>query len=411
MKKLLACLLIAAMLIPSLAGCGKGAVEPDPAAAGYVEKPVGKVSGVTLDKLDEKLLDYIGERQSGNFVISPMSFKYAYGLVLAGAEGNTKQELLDAFKMNNRETLEALLESFYEFADKYDNSKGFHYGEASADEAEKMRFALKIANSVWTHEDSDGVKDEYKKRIKKYNAEYFEFSGNVSKKLNEWVSENTNGMIPKMLPDDYDADVIVMMLVNALYFKGVWEEAFKENNTTKAMFTTASGKEVKKNFMMRSDKMQYYSDDDTQLVILPMQGNTAMAFVLGSTENIAEKLAKAEERNVNLAVPKFKVETSLENRELCDFLRACGVSDAFNGEAADFSGMTDEVLYIDDVIQRAKLTIDENGVEGAAATDIIYFGAMPDEFVNFTADRPFSFFVIADAETERYVLFEGKIVE
>ncbi|MBR5942019.1 MAG: hypothetical protein IKZ81_01600 [Clostridia bacterium] len=411
MKKLLACLLIAAMLIPSLAGCGKGAVEPDPAAAGYVEKPVGKVSGVTLDTLDEKLLDYIGERQSGNFVISPMSFKYAYGLVLAGAEGNTKQELLDAFKMNNRETLETLLESFYEFADKYDNSKGFHYGEASADEAEKMRFALKIANSVWTHEDSDGVKDEYKKRIKKYNAEYFEFSGNVSKKLNEWVSENTNGMIPKMLPDDYDADVIVMMLVNALYFKGVWEEAFKENNTTKAMFTTASGKEVKKNFMMRSDKMQYYSDDDTQLVILPMQGNTAMAFVLGSTENIAEKLAKAEERNVNLAVPKFKVETSLENRELCDFLRACGVSDAFNGEAADFSGMTDEVLYIDDVIQRAKLTIDENGVEGAAATDIIYFGAMPDEFVNFTADRPFSFFVIADAETERYVLFEGKIVE
>ncbi|MBR5769107.1 MAG: hypothetical protein IKX98_03255, partial [Clostridia bacterium] len=179
MKKLLACLLIAAMLIPSLAGCGKGAVEPDPAAAGYVEKPVGKVSGVTLDTLDEKLLDYIGERQSGNFVISPMSFKYAYGLVLAGAEGNTKQELLDAFKMNNRETLETLLESFYEFADKYDNSKGFHYGEASADEAEKMRFALKIANSVWTHEDSDGVKDEYKKRIKKYNAEYFEFSGNV----------------------------------------------------------------------------------------------------------------------------------------------------------------------------------------------------------------------------------------
>ncbi|MBO4584418.1 MAG: hypothetical protein J5756_05050 [Clostridia bacterium] len=411
MKKLLACLLIAAMLIPSLAGCGKGAVEPDPAAAGYVEKPVGKVSGVTLDKLDEKLLDYIGERQSGNFVISPMSFKYAYGLVLAGAEGNTKRELLDAFKMNNRETLEALLESFYEFADKYDNSKGFHYGEASAEEAEKMRFALKIANSVWTHEDSDGVKDEYKKRIKKYNAEYFEFSGNVSKKLNEWVSENTNGMIPKMLPDDYDADVIVMMLVNALYFKGVWEEAFKENNTTKAMFTTASGKEVKKNFMMRSDKMPYYSDDDTQLVILPMQGNTAMAFVLGSTENIAEKLAKAEERNVNLAVPKFKVETSLENGELCDFLKACGVSDAFNGEAADFSGMTDEVLYIDDVIQRAKLTIDENGVEGAAATDIIYLGAMPDEFVNFTADRPFSFFVIADAETERYVLFEGKIVE
>lgn len=409
MKRIIALMLALVIGAAIFAGCGKSA-EADPAAAGYVEKPVGKVNGAALYNLDEKLLDYISERQSGNFVFSPLSFKYAYALMLAGAEGNTKKELLDAFKLNNGETLEALLESFYEFADKYDNSKGFHYGEASAEEAEKMRFALKIANSVWTHEDSDGVKDEYKKKIKKYNAEYFEFSGNVSKKLNEWVSENTNGMIPKMLPDDYDADGIVMMLVNALYFKGVWEEAFKENNTTKAMFTTASGKEVEKSFMMRSDKMSYYSDDDTQLVILPMQGNTAMAFVLGSTENIADKLEKAVDRNVNLAVPKFKVETSLENRELCDFLRACGVSDAFG--AADFSGMTDEGgIYIEDIIQRAKLTIDEKGVEGAAATDIIYLGAVMGEYVNFTADRPFSFFVIADAETERYVLFEGKIVE
>ncbi|MBQ9557966.1 MAG: hypothetical protein IJU94_05100 [Clostridia bacterium] len=414
MKKFLAFILALALFVPLLAACGKS-VEPDSAAAGYIKKPVGEVKGVTLATLNEKLLDYVGERRSGNFVISPMSFKYAYGLMLAGAEGNTKKELLDAFGMNGEAGLEEMLADFGEFAGNFDKAGGFHHGTASSEEAEKMRFALKIANSIWTHEDSDGVKAEYKEKIKNYNAEYFEFSGNVGKKLNEWVSEKTNGLIPKMLQEGYDTDNIAMMLVNALYFRGVWQVAFSEEKTSKAVFTTANGNEVKKDFMISSGMLSYYEDDDTQLVILPIQNygydvRNGMVFVLGSTENIDEKISKAESRTVNLAIPKFDVETSLINNEFCDFLKACGVSDAFG--VADFSGMTDDDgIFIGSIIQRAKLAIDEKGLEGAAATDIIMLGAMPDEPVNFTADRPFSFFLVADLQTSRHVIFEGRIVE
>ena len=147
MKRLIACLLALALFVPLLTACGKG-VEPDPAAAGYVEKPVGKVSGVTLTTLNEKLLDYVGERQSGNFVISPMSFKYAYGLLLAGAEGNTKKELLGAFALENEHYINKALSSFNEYAEE---SAGYT--------------DLKIANSVWTREDIGSVKQRYKEKI------------------------------------------------------------------------------------------------------------------------------------------------------------------------------------------------------------------------------------------------------
>ena len=151
------------------------------------------------------------------------------------------------------------------------------------------------------------------------------------------------------------------------------------------------------------------------MVIVPLQNEAGVAFVIGSTERINEKISKAEHHNVNLAVPKFELETSLEHNELCDFLKACGISDAF-GAAADFSGMNDVGVYVESIIQRSKLGINETGVEGAAATDVIYLGAMMEEPVEFKADRPFSFFVVADTNADVHysdyeVLFEGRIVE
>ena len=413
MKKVLACILALALFVPLLAACGKS-VEPDPAAAGYVEKPAGKVEGAGLKTLDEKLLDYIAERQSGNFVFSPLSFKYAYGLMLAGAEGKTLTELLAAFGIKDRSELENELAAVSAFAEKFDGSTGYHYGSVSSEEAEKALFSMSIANSVWMREGSDGVKDGYKDKIKNYKAEYCEFtSGNVVKKANDWVNEKTNGMIPRILPDGTDGDAVAMMLINALYFKDAWEEEFKTSDTKKGDFTTADGKTVKKDFMQKTDLVRYYSDDDTRLIIIPLQNKAAVAFVLGSTEDVSKKIANAHDCNVDIAIPKFEAETSLEHNELGDFLKACGVSAAF-GEAADFSGMTDGRVYVSEIIQRAKLCVDESGVEGAAATDVIYLSGMSGEPVEFRADRPFSFFVLGDSGDiykEWFVIFAGKTVE
>ena len=415
MKRIIALMLALVIGAALFAGCGKSA-EADPAAAGYAEKPTGTVEGATLKTLDEKLLDYISERQSGNFVFSPLSFKYAYALMLAGAEGKTRAELLSALGLNDESELDAALEAVYEFAEKFDGSSGFNGGDMSSEEAEKAVLSMKIANSVWTREGSGGVKDGYKDKIEKYKAEYFDFdSRSVVKKANDWVMEKTSGMIPRILPDGTDGDAITMMLINALYFKGVWVKAFKEEKTVKGDFTTAAGSKVKKDYMQTVDMIYYYSDDDTQLVIVPLQHNAGVTFVIGSTERINEKISKAEKHNVNLAVPKFELETSLEHNELCDFLKACGVSDAF-GSAADFSGMNDGGVYVESIIQRAKLGINETGVEGAAATDVIYLGSMMEEPVEFKADRPFSFFVVADTNADVHyrdyeVLFEGRIVE
>ncbi|MBP5206963.1 MAG: hypothetical protein J6330_00730 [Clostridia bacterium] len=399
MKRLIACLLALALFAPLLTACGKG-VEPDPAAAGYVEKPVGKVSGVTLDKLDEKLLDYVGERQSGNFVISPMSFKYAYGLLLAGAEGNTKRELMDAFGIDDEWYINKAISSFNEIAE---NSASY--------------VDLKIANSVWTGDETGPVKQSYKDKIKEYNAEHFEISGNVGKKVDEWVNEKTNGMIPRLFPEGHDLSEVVMMQLNALYFKGAWDTEFKLEKNQRATFTKADGTFVEKDFMIQSEMMPYYKDEDTQLVILKIRNfksEMGVVFVLGSTDDLIKKIGRAyyNEPIVNLAIPKFEVETSLEHDELCDFLKACGVADAFDDLKADFSGITDTQVFVSEIIQRAKLGINESGIEGAAATVVEYsLGAMPTQSVEFIADRPFSFFVVADLQASRHVIFEGRIVE
>ncbi|MBO4934668.1 MAG: serpin family protein [Clostridia bacterium] len=400
MKRIIALTLALVIGAAIFAGCGNQPAEPDPAAAGYVEKPVGKVNGAALYNLDEKLLDYIAERQSGNFVISPMSFKYAYGLMLAGAEGNTKKELLGAFALENEHYINKALSSFNEYADE------------SAGNTD-----LKIANSVWTREDIGSVKQSYKEKIKEYNAEYFDFSGNVAEKADEWVKGKTNGMIPRLFPEGHDTSDLVMLQLNALYFKGAWDSEFKPEDNQRSDFTKEDGSFVEKDFMFQSEAMPYYEDEDTKLVILPIRdfySETGVVFVLGSTDDLIEKIGKAYNSRpiVNLAIPKFEVETSLENGEFCDFLKACGVADAFDASDADFSGITDMPLYVSEIIQRAKLGINEKGIEGAAATEIGYsLGFMPTESVDFKADRPFSFFVVADLQTSRHVIFEGRIVE
>lgn len=402
MKKVLAFILALELFVPLLAACGKS-VEPDPAAAGYIKKPVGEVKGVTLATLNEKLLNYIGERQSGNFVISPMSFKYAYGLMLAGAEGNTKKELLDAFALEDEHYINKALSSFGEYA------------EESAAQVD-----LKIANSVWTRKDLGDVKQSYKEKINDYAAEYFDFdfSGNVAKKADEWVNGKTNGMIPRLFPEGHDTTELVMMQLNALYFKGAWDAEFKPENNQRANFTKEDGSCVEKEFMFQSETMPYYEDEDTQLAILKIRNfksETGVVFVLGSTDNLLQKIGKAcsYQPIVNLSIPKFEVETSLEHDELCDFLKACGVSDAFIGSKADFSGITDAAqIFVSEIIQRAKLGINEKGIEGAAATVVDYsLGIMPTVSVDFIADRPFSFFLVADLQTSRHVIFEGRIVE
>ena len=378
-----------------------------------------------LNPFDERFMAYLSKHTDGNYMSSPLSFRYALGLLLAGAEGETKTELLHALGVGSEEEWIVHCLDFNGFAESFAAGLEQEIGEFSTakkegwlpSDAEEPFRALRVANSVWkTERIAEQFKEGYKESVEKnYAAEYRSFNAmNAVEKINEWADIKTEHMIDKLLPDDYDTSNLAVVLMNALYFKDAWWESFPEALTKEDDFHARDGRTTRKEFMTKEDLFSWYADEETELVIIPMKGGVSMAFVLGSTENLPEKIAKAETARVQVTIPKIDLETDFSNGELIDFLKECGVSLAFDEKKADFSAMIDHQVFVDDIIQKTRLKLDEEGVEAAAVT---FIGmdekglAVPDEPKVFNADRPFSFYIYATCNETTAMMFAGEIVE
>ena len=387
----------------------------------HVENVAGQMKGSSFD---EALMEYLAAKNGGNFMASPLSFRYALGLLLAGAEGETKTELLKALGVKNEKAFTESCLRFNAFAENYEASfqrqLEQHREQVKQgwipDDGNEPFMALRVANSVWRNEllNEMFTKKYTKKVSENYGAEYRSFlPENVVEEVNKWASIKTEKMIEKLLPDNYDAGDLAVILMNALYFKDNWVDEFSEEGTREEKFTTKNGKTVKKQFMHQTEHYQYYKDDATELVILPMEGGVKMAFVIGDQHDVASKINKAESRKVSVAIPKIDLETSFEQGEFVDFLKARGVNLAFDADFADFSGMIDTPVYVSDIIQKTRIKLDEKGVEAAAVTAIMVARSSynPEKPIEFRADRPFSFYIYADAGNEMAVMFAGQIVK
>ena len=196
---------------------------------------------ILTDSFDERFFAYLSVHAEGNYMASPLSFRYALGLLLAGAEGETKAELLQALGVSSEEewiehcldfngfvaTFAADLERERE---EYRYQKEQGWIPAGTPEPEIFR-ALRVANSVWKAERiKEEFKEGYKESVEKnYAAEYRSFTAeNAVEKINEWADVKTEHMIDKLLPDDYDTSNLAVVLMNALYFKDAWWESFPE---------------------------------------------------------------------------------------------------------------------------------------------------------------------------------------
>ncbi|GEM_PF-1775263 len=372
---------------------------------------------------EEALLDFINSRVSGNYMVSPLSFRYALGLLLAGTEGQTKTELLTALGVENEEEWNTYCETFNGFVqwfmdgyedDQEQQKKGISGGWLEPSTELPYR-ALRVANSVWKRADLPDLKEGYKARIEKvYAAEYADFTAkNAVSRINSWADRKTEHMIPSLLPDGYDTSSMEYVLMNALYFKDSWVDTFSEGATYDDIFYAKNGTNTTKSYMTQSGRYTYYQDADTQIVTIPMAGGVYMTFVIGDTENLSEKMAKGSHRTGRVTIPKLDLETSLSGGEFVDFLKSRGATTIFSDQA-DLSRMTDRQVHIGDIVQKTRIKLDEDGVEAAAVTGIIVYNSVydPSEPFVFTADRPFHFYIhttVNNAMTA--LLFAGEIVE
>lgn len=362
-----------------------------------------KVSGESMTFKDEfNILKFMPDDK--NYMVSPFSLKMAMSLAANGADGTTKDEILTAFGIDN---LDSYNTAAKELIERYEGTSSVK---------------LNVANSIWLNKDVAGkdikFTDEYKKLVSEYykGTASEEDAKNIAMKINSWVEKKTNNKIKNLLPEG-DAKFL-SVLVNTIYFKGEWAEQFEEYATKEEDFTDRNGKVEKTDFMHKTERYRFYEDENMKMVRVPYKGGkTAMYLVLPTNEDkmdIATALDNMNSYKIRLSFPKFKTEYSLSFKEI---LKHIGIEKAFEKWEAEFDEVMfegvkeEENVYVDDVLQKTFIEVDENGTEAAAATAVIMneatsIGPGMEEIKEFKADRPFIYFIRDDVTHE--VLFIGE---
>ena len=332
-----------------------------------------------------------------NTLISPLSVLCALAMTANGAEGETREQMEAVLGMSVEE-LNLYLYSYI---------NALPQGE---------KYKLSVANSIWfTDDDRFTVNQDFlQTNADYYGADIYKtpFDKQTLKDINNWVKNETDNMIPKVLEDIPDA--AIMYLINALAFEAEWTEIYEKNQVRDKTFTKEDGTKQDVELMYSTEGkyiedenatgfIKYYKERKYAFVaLLPNEGVTVSEYVNSlDGASLAALLANAESRSVETAIPKFESEYDIE---MSSILEAMGMSNAFNVTFADFTGIGDSTeggIYISKVIHKTYIQVGEKGTKAGAVTAIEMndgSAGPPDEIKQVYLDRPFVYMLI-DCET------------
>ena len=349
-----------------------------------------------------KLLQDLQEREPGvNIFISPLSISIALTMTYNGAVGETERAMAEVLE------IDAL-----DLSTINNSNKALRTSLENPD----PKVEISIANSIWSRQGVDFNPDFLERNREFFGAEIasLDFSSpQATAIINEWVDTNTNGKIEKIV-DRIDPQTL-LFLINAIYFKGNWQDEFDKALTRPGTFHLATGSEKQVQMMRREGEYPYFRGENFEATSLPYgDGRLGMYIFLPSRDSNLNKflgdlnaenwegwISQLQDRRHELMLPRFKLEYEVR---LNDTLEALGMGIAFGG-GADFSGMGPS-LFISEVRHKTFVEVNEEGTEAAAVTAVVGVKSLPPAF---RVDRPF-FFAIYDAETET-ILFMGTVTE
>ncbi len=350
-----------------------------------------------------KLLSRLAEEDpAGNVFISSFSVAAALAMAYNGAEGETGAALAEALGVTGL-SLQRVNEA---------NAALIAMGKDLDPGVQ-----LAVANSIWI-KDGLGLSSDFMRSIESYyagRAASLDFaSPGAAEVINAWVADKTHGKIQELVTAELIEEAI-LILINAVYFKGTWAEPFNRRKTRDRDFHLSGGEQKRVAMMSRSGEYDYYEDEDLQAVSLPYgDGRFSMMVVLprpsSSIGELRQNLSPASwqrwasdlrPRRGEVALPRFKIEYGEDLLPVLRALYGGGVS------AEDFAAMGAGPLMISNVIHKTVLEVNEEGAEAAAATAAIMprgFSSPPFEMI---VNRPF-FCAIRDNVTG-LLLFMGLI--
>ncbi len=352
-----------------------------------------------------KMTDLLSAEASGkNIMFSPTNLNFALGMIAEGAKGETKGILDDYLGTND----------FAAYAKEYlDKIKAYN----TEDESYEYQSKVKIADAVWV-DNGLTLQEKFKNTVSdSFGAEVEAVDFSAAEKtcdvINSWCDKNTEGLIPKIITPDLINDNTGLCLTNSLYFESGWSgEPWKVSDTEESF-----GKKEKTKYMTCTGD-QYYENDKATAFGRDYANGLSFIGILPNDEgdfNLEDldigKLLKSnpEYDEVDCKMPKLNFETSTV---LNDMLSSLGLDNLFSSNA-DFSGIADQNVNVDTILQKTKLELDENGTKAAAVTAVTMecmSAAVEKEPIIKTVEltRPFAFLIYDRSNDE--ILFIGKVI-
>ena len=353
---------------------------------------------------------------SENLFYSPASLLIALAMTSLGARGNTASEIMKVLHVASVSSAD-LNESMKNFIDSLNGA---------SDENNK----LLTANRLFVQKSFEILKSFQEGTHEFYHAEIalVDYVANVEKareEINQWVEQQTNDKIKDLIPAGMLSSDTRLTLVNAIYFKSVWQKKFKKGETFPGSFFLSQNEEIKVEMMHQEADFKLVESQDLACLILemPYLGNKLSMVIF--LPNEIDGLAKLEDKitydslqqsfslldtsvdEVEVIFPKFKL---TQQFELNDILAKMGAEEMFIPGKADLSGISPEPLFVSQVVHKAFVEVNEEGTEAGAATAIgVNVMSMPLPKPMFKADHPF-LFVIRHNESGA-ILFLGRLMK
>ncbi|XP_015473378.2 heterochromatin-associated protein MENT-like [Parus major] len=356
-------------------------------------------------KADHPFLFFIRHNKSQTILFfgrfcSP-SISSALSMVLLGSKGSTEAQISKVLSLSSTQ----------------DAHNGYQSLLSEINDP-NTKYILRTANRLYGEKTLEFLPSFIESSQKSYHAgleqmDFLHAWEDSRRQINGWVEERTEGKIQNLLAEGILNSLTRLVLVNAIYFKGNWEEQFDKQNTSERPFRINKNdtRPVQMMFKEAHFNMTYIGDFQTKILELPYVGNELSMIILlpdsiqdGSTglerlekELTYEKLMvwispkMMESTNVQVSLPRFKLE---ENYDLKPLLRSMGMLDAFDSGKADFSGISSgNELVLSEVVHKSFVEVNEEGTEAAAATGLMFVECCAMIVPEFTADHPFLFFI------------------
>lgn len=375
---------------------------------------VSLVAGNNRFALDMSRSLSTGKNADKNVFVSPFSISAALAMTYAGARGHTAEQMAHVLGF----TLP-------------DDRLHPAFGQLLKDlTAPRDGYQLSIANRLFGQAGYPFEKPFLNTTAQSYGAplEMVSFASDPDgsrRRINEWVESQTNNKITKLLPDGSVTSETRLVLTNAIYFNGQWKYKFDSDATHDDAFFGAAGRQSQVRMMSQQQSFRYavtpsyqmlempYAGDDLSMVLILPNGRDGLAAVENSltADGMQQSLDALQTRLVNVRLPKFKFDSSFK---IGPALADMGMTDAFDPDLADFSGMTtSEQLSIGTALHKAFIDVNEQGTEAVAATAIGMImttcACGPPRAESFVADHPF-LFAIRDVHSES-LLFLGRLTD